>query len=434
MIRYQKPGIWPRCKISRGRTIFGRAVADKNEVENVNTYTKTMPVSCSNESCDEVISKRDVKHHERELCRFKTTWDDCKKKMAHHKYDVHICVLRRDVNDHEMKKDPAEMKATQHEMMNEMREAIQRLTLAIERLEKSSQNVTKVIKFMNNDIVVIGGIGEDGKLHGFVQRFNFHTQTWTPLTELKVGHIFSQAVLFKNQILVCGGATSSSLDDCTDSMEILDLNSNPPTWQHFAVNLPIKVSGHKCIVYGNRLLIIDGRTKAYFFYTIYELLLVPPYSFKLLCHMKRKRVGHGVELFDNKVLIACGVGAETDVEVFDITKNECVEMPLLLFPCKFMATVRRDDTMLLIGGKNNSKDIIEYDFKTGQSKVLLVMETETSFCSAVCNGNMLILIGDKSDLCLVTAFNFLSNSWKKLPCTAAPRSIASVVVVNHFEF
>ena len=405
------------------------------ELAHLQTHVKNcdfMPVSCSNEGCDEVISKRDVEHHERELCRFKTTWDDCKKTVAHHKYDGHSCVLRRDVN--EMKKDLAEMKATQHEMMNEMREAMQRLTLAIERLEKSSQNVTKVINSMNNDIFVIGGMGEDGKLHGFVERFNFHTQTWTPLAELKVGRIFSQAVLLKNQILVCGGATSSSLDDCTDSIEILDLNANPPTWQHFAVKLPIKVSGHKCIVYGNRLLIIGGRTKAYFFDTIYELLLVPPYSFKLLCHMKRKRVGHGVELFDNKVLIAGGVGAETEVEVFDITKNECVEMPPLLFPRKFMATVRRDDTMLLIGGKNNSKDIMEYDLKTGQSKVLLVMETETSFCSAVCNGNMLVLIGDKSDLCLVTAFNFLSNSWKKLPCTAAPRSIASAVVVNHFEF
>ena len=30
-----------------------------------------MPVSCSNEGCDEVVSKRDVKQHERELCRFR---------------------------------------------------------------------------------------------------------------------------------------------------------------------------------------------------------------------------------------------------------------------------------------------------------------------------------------------------------------------------
>ena len=396
-----------------------------------------MPVFCSNEGCDEVISKRDVEHHERELCRFKTkTCDDCKEKMPHHKYDAHGCVLRRHVN--EMKKDLVEMKATQHEMMNEMREGMQGIRIAIERLEKSSQNVTNVVNYMCNDIVVIGGMGEDKKPLCSVERFHFGNKTWTPLAELKTGRLCLQAVLFKNQILVCGGLTGFSAYECTDSIEVLDLNVNPPTWQPFAVNFPIKVPGHKCIVYGNRLLIIGGHTEECFLDTIYELLLVPPYSSKLLCHMKKARAFHGVELFDDKVLIAGGLRTETDVEVFDIAKNECVEMPPLLFPRKFMATVRRDDTMLLIGGedgeKNPSKEIIEYDFKTGQSKVLLVMETETRLCCAVYTGNTLVVIGDESDARVVTGFNFLSNSWKKLPCIAAPKCGASAVVVNHFGF
>jgi hypothetical protein len=37
--------------------------------------------------------------------------------------------------------------------------------------------------------------------------------------------------------------------------------------------------------------------------------------------MKKKRVLHGVEIFDAKVLIAGGKGAERDVEIFDITRN-----------------------------------------------------------------------------------------------------------------
>ena len=291
---------------------------------------------------------------------------------------------------------------------------------------------------MNSDIVVIGGVGKDGMPLCSVERFNFYNQTWTLLPELKVGRLFSQAVLFKNQILVCGGLASSSHHDCVDSIEVLDLNVYPTTWQQFAVKLPIKVYGHKCIVYSNRLLIIGGRTKDYRLDTIYELLLVPPYSSKLLCHMKKGRAAHGVELFDYKILIAGGVGTETDVEVFDITKNECVEMPPLLFPRKFIATVRRHDTMLLIAGKdgeeNYRKGIIEYNFKTGQSKVLLVMESEIGFCSAVYTGNTLVVIASISNLCSVTGFNFLSNSWKKLPCTASSGSFASAVVVNHFEF
>ncbi len=78
-----------------------------------------MPVTCSNDSCDEVVTKRDLKHHERELCRFKTTTcDDCGEKMPHNKYGAHGCVLRRDVD--EMKTDLAEVKAAQHEMKESM--------------------------------------------------------------------------------------------------------------------------------------------------------------------------------------------------------------------------------------------------------------------------------------------------------------------------
>ena len=117
-----------------------------------------MHISCSNEGCDEVPSKRDVKRHEIELCRFKTTTcDNCEEKMPHHKYGAHGCVLRRDFD--EMKNDLAEMKVTQHEMMNEMREGMQRITIAIEKLEKSSRNVVNVINSMICDIVVIGGHG-----------------------------------------------------------------------------------------------------------------------------------------------------------------------------------------------------------------------------------------------------------------------------------
>jgi hypothetical protein len=360
--------------------------------------------------------------------------------MPHHKYGAHGCVLRRDVD--EMKKDLAEVKVTQHQMMNEMREGMQRITIAIEKLEKSSRNVANVVNSMNStDIVVLGG--EDPKSMkalSSVERFNFFNQTWTPLAELKIGRIGAAAVVFENQILVCGGAINIDLDDGTDSIEVLDLNVNPPTWQEFAVNLPVKVGFHQCVVYGNRLLIIGGTTKGKVLDTIYELLLVPPYSSKLLCRMKKKRVAHGVEIFNDKVLIAGGKGAETDVEIFDITRNECVEMPPLPSPLWDMATVRRDDTMLLIGEQDNEdqvgNEIIEYDFKSGQSKVLVVMERERVISSAVYSGNTLVVISfTDDDPCSVDCFNFLSNSWKKLPSITKTMLFASaVVVVNNFEY
>ena len=386
-----------------------------------------MPVPCSNDGCDEVVSKRDVKQHELDLCRFKTTTcDDCGEKMPQNKYGGHGCVLRHDVD--EIKKDLAEMKATQHEMMNEMREGMQRITNVVESLQKSANS-------RSTDIIVIAGRDlRKEKFLSSVERFNLLTQTWTQLPALKIARVYSAAVMFKYQIFVCGGLSGSG--EKTDSVEVLELNGNPPVWREFFASIPIKVSGHKCVVYGNRLLIIGGGLEAGgILDTIYELLLVPPFSSKLLCHMKKKRVFHGVELFGSKVLIAGGIETETDVEIFDIARNECVEMPPLPTPLHAMGTVRRGDTMLLIGGmkkKNTySDEIIEYDFKTGQSKVLLVMEKERVSCSCVCRKNTLIVIGAaEDDLAAVDCFDFLSNSWKKLPSMAEARIFASAVVVN----
>ena len=396
-----------------------------------------MPVSCSNEGCDKIVSKRDVNQHESELCQFKTTTCvDCGEKMPHHKYGAHGCVLRRDVD--EMKKDLADMKATQHEIINEMREGMQRITIAIEKLEKSSRNVADVVNGINADIVLIGGFDGTKKALSSVERFNFLNQTWTPLAELKTARLCHAAVVFGYQILVCGGSISVGNPKGIDSIEVLDLNDNPPTWHEFAVNLPVKVWGHKCVVYGNRLLIIGGQTdECNVLDTIYELLLVPPYSSKLLCHMKKKRALHGAELFDDKVLVAGGGGTEADVEMFDITRNECVEMPPLLYPRLFMATVGRDDSMLLIGGKDDkaesSSDIIQYDVKTGQSKVLTKMKTGGCGCSAARCGNTLVVMGGSDeDPCLVECSNFVTNSWKKLPSTSSMRLFAYAVVVDNF--
>jgi hypothetical protein len=308
------------------------------------------------------------------------------------------------------------------------------LTIAFESLQKSANS-------KSTDIVVIAGSNPKTKQFlSSVERFNLLNQTWAQLPRLKIARTSSAALMLKNQLFVCGGFRKS--DGYLDSIEVLDLNGNPPEWHEFFVNLPIKVSDHKCVVHGDRLLIIGGETRSgENLDTIYELLLVPPYSSKLLCHMKKKRAYHAVELFDDKVLIAGGDGAETDVEIFDIARNECVEMPPLPSPVSRMGTVRRGDTMLLIGGMENvdapkaSNEIIEYDFKTGQSKVILAMKTGRACCSCVCRGNTLIVIGGFGyDPVAVDCFNFSSNSWKRLSSMAEARVFASAVLVNMENF
>ncbi|XP_028392635.1 E3 ubiquitin-protein ligase NRDP1-like [Dendronephthya gigantea] len=403
----------------------------KKHVENC----EFAPVFCSNKGCNDVVNERDVKRHELELCRFKAaTCVVCGKKMPQHEYDAHGCVLRRNLK--KIKKDLVDMRATQHEVLNEMRQ----MTAAMKNLEKSCRKVGDVLNTRNIDIVVIGGEDAESQPLSSVERFNLFNQTWTSLGELKIGRCLFAAVLFENQIFVCGGCTSDILKDTTDTIEVLDLKGNTPEWKEFAANMPIKVAGHQCVIHGNSLLIIGGCTNGEKgLDTIYELLLVPPYSSKLLCHMKKKRALHKVQLFDNKVLIAGGVnddkGTESSVEIFDITRNKCIGMPPLPSPVSSMATVRRGDGMLLIGGldaeNNVRKEIIEYDFKTGRSKVLLTMETKQNCCCAVCHENTVFVFGaTKDDDQFVRCLNFLTNSWNKLPAMAEARISASAVIVE----
>ena len=99
-----------------------------------------------------------------------------------------------------------------------------------------------------------------------------------------------------------------------------------------------------------------------------------------------------------------------------------------------MATVRRDDSMLLIGGQNNddkfSNNVIEYDFKTGLSKVLMEIKTG-GLCSsaAVYSGNILVVIGRPS----VDCFSFSTNSWKKLPSITNARIGACAAMFWHLN-
>ena len=72
-------------------------------------------------------------------------------------------------------------------------------------------------------------------------------------------------------------------------------------------------------------------------------------------------------------------------------------------------------------------DVIEYDFKTGQSRVLMEMKTDAFGCSSY-SGNILVVIGGLS----VDCFSFWTNSWKKLPLIANARVGACAALVNNF--
>ena len=246
---------------------------------------------------------------------------------------------------------------------------------------------------------------------------------------------------FDNKILVCGGATAD--ENATDGIEVMNMSEKPEQWLDFPAKLPLKCGGHKCVVYGNRLFVIGGLTnEGHVSDGIYEVLLIPPYLSKLLCQMGQKRFCHGVELFDDKILIAGGSTSIdikdclSTVEIYNISNNQCKKMAPLPSALMAMATVGWKSNMILMGGSGNkdgaTNAVIAYDFETGKSKVLPSMRSERWGVTAVVSENTIVVIGGDNKGTLLDSgesFNFLLNSWKKLPSMIEPRYFATACML-----
>ena len=137
-----------------------------------------------------------------------------------------------------------------------MREEMKRMTTE-ENNVKQGLSGSNCNTESRKDIVAVGGIMNE-KPVAFVERFNWTDNKWTPLQPLKEKRFGAAAVVFENTILVCGGKTSAG--NGTHSIEVMDMNQKPEQWLDFPAKLSLKCRGHKCVVYGNRLLVIGGYT------------------------------------------------------------------------------------------------------------------------------------------------------------------------------
>ena len=108
-----------------------------------------------------------------------------------------------------------------------------------------------------------------------------------------------------------------------------------------------------------------------------------------------------------------------------------------------MATLRRDDTMLLIGGMESKgkiirSEILEYGFESGESNVEILMNTNRVGCTALCHRNTLVLIGGAGGVgdvrAAVDCFNVSSRTWKKLPSMMRERFFPAAVIVKNVNF
>ena len=425
------------------------------------------PVPCSNDQCDEIISRRDKEIHESKVCDFRPVkCDYCNETVVYKNFMQHTCPQRREIREmkeeitalkrqldklcisqDEMRSFQDEMRSSQGEMRSsqgEMRKMMQTMMSKIEgivalSLRSETKPVSTSIHNLQAEIIVAGGCDDKS-----VEVFNMATKTWRLLSETNERRARASSVLYQGHMIVTGGEVGVwSLD----SIEELSLAQHDGHWIKSQFKLPLELQRHVCVVYQNRLLVIGGIAGfALFdsrveFDSIYEIQLNPPYTSKLLTRMPRSVRSHGSELVNNKIYIFGGSRSTfwhsiDNVLMFDPTSNNCTELQPLPYAVSDMATITWKDNVVVLGGMNKEgralDTVILYNVTTGSHRMLPSMKKKRYGCTAVIIDDNIVVMGGYGDdfkaLNSVECYNFDTNTWTEFPAMIKARAFATAVV------
>ena len=380
------------------------------------------PVPCSNDQCDEIISRRDKEVHESKVCDFRPVkCDYCSETVVYKNLMQHTCPQRREIREmkeeitalkrqldtlctsqdekrpfqdemrssqdemrssqdemrssqDEMRSSQDEMRSSQDEMrssQDEMRKMMLTMMSKIEgivalSLRSGTKPVSSSIHKLQAEIIVAGGIDDKS-----VEVFNMATKSWRLLSEMHECRARASSVLCEGHMIVTGGCPNHCFDLWfRDSVEELNLAQRDGHWIKLQFKLPLQLRDHVCVVYQNCLLVIGGTTGSSFFgpsvcNSIYEIKLNPPYTSKLLTRMPWSARSHGAELVNNKIYIFGGSRSQLahaaidNVLMFDPTSNNCTELQPLPYAVFDMATITWKDNVAVLGGMNQESRALD---------------------------------------------------------------------------
>ena len=402
------------------------------ELGSLNTHVVSCgfsPVPCSNDQCDEIISRRDKEIHENKFCDFRRVkCDYCGQVVLHKNFMQHVCA-----HSCEMRAELREVRSTQDEILRMVRNVMS----SLERLERNATQCSEGShassgQELQAEIVVAGG-----RYCKSVEVLKITTKTWRSLSEMKECRFKSSSVLYQGHMIVTGGLDEKSQD--LDSVEELNLAQPNGHWVKSKFKLPVPSRGHTCVVYQNRLIVIGGYGNIRVYDTIYEIQLTPPYTSRLLTRTPKPVYDHGAEIVNDKIFIIGGTttrlfkDATNTVLMFDPTTNTCTELESLPYRISRMATVTWKDNVVIVGGLDNQDNILNtvilYNVTTGNHRMLPEMKTKRWGCTAVISGDNIIVMGgrDENYHKSMKCFDFNTNTWTELPAMTETRWGATAV-------
>ena len=388
------------------------------------------PAVCTNPGCGATLNKRDLVHHQSEVCEFRKlkchSCEETTKTLANleNKMEAKFEVVNNDVK---------ELKTALVEAFDKMMDFLVKIETNI------NKNATRVgYRPSAENIIVAGGLSKCS-----AEMFNWRQRTWSPLQSIPKTRYAATSFVHKNQVVIAGGycARSGRVDD----MIRMNVDPHPDLsthWSECPVKLPTKLGNHSSVLYDDKLMVTGGSDGNAISDKIHEVKVVPPYTVKILSRMPEARRSHCMEIFDDSLLILGGrtTGDSKDnlssVVLYDMKNNVCKQLAPLLYEVSLMATVRWGDNVVVIGGVdkhgNRLNTVIMYNVKTQQSHMLPPMRCKRDACAAVVVGNNIVVLGgfgDQGGLKSVECFNFERYTWQELPEMSQARCWHIAVVV-----
>ncbi len=391
------------------------------------------PMPCSNDQCEEIISRRDNEIHENKVCDFRRVkCDYCGQMVLYKNFMQHTCPPRQEIR--EMKAELREVRSKQDEMFKMMQNMMSSLTVKRNTPQRSEGSHASSGQEMQAEIVVVGGHNRKS-----VEVFNMATKTWRPLSEMNECRGGASSVVYQGHMIVIGGRSGFQ---SLASVEELNLAEQDGHWVVSQFKLAAPSQDHACVVYQNKLMLIGGYASGRVYDTIHEIQLTPPYTSRLLTKMPRPIYFHGAEIVSGKIFIIGGSSmifldnARNTVLMFDPVTNTCTELKPLPYAVSQMATAIWKDNVVVLGGKDKERDtrntVILYNVTTGNHRMLPEMRKKRYACTAVTIRDNIIVIGGcdetRKDLNSVECYNFNINTWTEFPAIAERRSYPTAVV------
>ena len=421
------------------------------------------PVVCTNEGCGTTVNKRDLVHHESEQCEYRKlkchscgeitiTLANVESKISNMESTIGSVEKNMVGMETKIERRTADVEENIGAANNEvkrlktaMTEGFDQIRDVLVKMEDSMQENTRKIRNTpsgDKDKIFVAG----GHKSSSVEIFNWSEKLWAPLQSMPHIRFGATAFAHDNYVVTAGGYCGGS--GFVDDMIRIKIDPNPDLsthWSDCPVKLPAKLAYHSNVMYNDHLYVaggcIDGLDQVSD--RIGEVRLVPPYTVKTLSRMPEPRQGHGMEIFDDSLLILGGSttsyckGNLSSVVLYDIKKLECKQLASLPYEVSGMATVRWGDNIVAIGGldkdDNELNTVIMYNVKTEQSHMLPPMRCKRWGCRAVVIANNIVVLEGRdeqiNDLKSVECFNFERYNWEDLPEMSAERWLHTAVVV-----